>query len=61
MERLEILEKAKERAVGQVRESAALGDSDYESLKLLPAEQAIKKHAKAILIDATYDIDNKDS
>lgn len=60
MERLELLEKAESRAIEQVRESSCLGESEFEDLMSLPAAEAVKKHAKKILIDATYDIDNKD-
>jgi len=61
MERLELLGKAEARAIEQVRDSSCLGDSEYENLKLLPDDQAIKRHAKKILVDAAYDLEQADS
>jgi len=60
MDRSELLSKAEEKAIDQVRESAALGDIEYESLKMLPEDLAVKTHAKKILVDAGYDIDIED-
>ncbi len=60
MERLELLAKSEARAIEQVKESAKLGEVEFEAMKNLPADQAIKRHAKKILVDAAYDIDNKD-